>query len=664
MLAAACIPAMLPGQQQGAYSQVVEALLYQNETSVIPEEVFDMLEENSFKLLDLNNASQEQLEASGLFTPFQVHQLIRYRERFGAIYSIYELAALPGFDASKLPVLESILKLTPSPETPEKKPAKHMVMIDVGKTYPESVAYQMAPSGKDEKLYAGSPLYTTLRIRSQLGNHLSLGLTYEKDAGETLRYQGMPQFLSGYLLYQGEQIIKQLVAGTFQLNHGLGLVNGTGFFHVPAAIRVNQHTLSLLRPYASKTEQRFYRGLACQLGHKRFQILLWASHTHQDLSPGPISVDPGVINWWEHQRATGLHRTSDELEGRALAARINGGVQLLYQHREFALGMMTGIERLAVSKRGSAILGNSYNPVKFQTASLHGNWQHGQWQVFGELAAGASSSLACQLGTVVQFNDFLQGTLLVHHYGTAYQGSLPSSYASGSHVENEQGVAFHLHMEPGRLLLADVTGEIFKYPSPRYQTLVPSHAYSLALSLQNPPINQFQWRIRFVGKAWQSTPDAGTAGVRPLKESRVTRFDGRLVHHTGGSIRWQSRLVISILSPQQKPVPAYAALQQIDFLASPNMHCSVQFVLFHIKDWENRIYLHEPGFYYSFSFPFYYGSGQKTTFLLSLKALKGITLSAKMSGISYYDRETMGSGKDLVQGNKKWETALQLRLKF
>lgn len=664
MLAAACIPVILPGQQTGSNSQEVEELLYRTENSLIPEEVFDMQEESKSMLLRLNSATSEELEASALFTPFQVHQLMKYREQFGAIYSIYELGALPGFDASKLPALEDYLEIIPGPKEPVKKRSKHMVMIDMGLTHPESVAYLADPDGKGEKVYSGSPLFTTLRIRSQAGNHLSMGLTYEKDAGETAFQSGRPQFLSGYLQYRGKHILKQLVAGTFQLNHGLGLVNGSGFLHHPASMKVNQRTLSVLRPYASKTEQRFERGVACQMARNRFQLLLWASHTRQDLSPGPLTGNPGETSWWEHQRTTGLHRTSGELEGRDLAARISGGLQLLYRHREFALGVMTGTERMSLTSKGLTLLGNSYDPLTRHTASLHGSWLHGRWQLYGELAAEESQSLAFQLGCAIQFNDFLRGTLLAHHYGSEYRGSLPSAYASGSQVKNELGVAFHLHLEPGRWLVADITGEIFHYPFPRYQTLVPSQAYRIDLSLKNPGTKPLQWRIRIVSKTWQSTPVHEALGVRPLEQSRVTRFDGRLLHDSGIPITWQSRLVISLLSTDHKPVPAYAAMQQAKIQLWSFLHCSVQFVLFHVMDWENRIYLYEPGFYYSFSFPSYYGTGQKTTLLLTLKALKGVALSAKFSAIYYPHRETLRSGNDLVIGNRLWESGMQLRLTF
>jgi len=653
---------LLPAQQNDLYGDQLEMLLYQHEDQAIPEELFEYLEENSLLLLDLNHATQEQLEDSRLLTPFQVHQLISYRKRFGDLYSLLELAALPGFNSYDLSKLESLVVLRQGSDIPGVKQNRHWVMMDVGRKYPTSMGYRQEP-GQEEKAYAGSPLYTTLRVRSQTGNHLSMGLTYEKDAGEKLFLHGLPQFLSGYLNYKGQGFLKQLLAGTFQLNQGQGLVNGTGFYHHPSSFKANHRTLSLLRPYASKSEQRFNRGLACQLAYKKLQVLLWGSHTLQDLSPTSLGEDLEGIAWWEYQRSTGLHRSQGELQGRRLAAKTSGGIQLLYHHRNFALGIMTGTERWSLTQRGSEILSKAYDPVNLPTASLHGTWQSERWQLCGELAAG-TSSFALQMGTRVHFNDFLQGTVLIHHYGKEYRGSLPSSYASGAGVENEQGVAVHLHLEPGAALMADVTGEVFHYPSPRYRTLVPSHAFRINLTLHNPLNESFQWRIRLAGKAWQNTPRVEITGVRPLKESRLTRVDLRLIYVNSTQLSWQSRCFFSFLSAIPKPLPAFAVLQQVKFQASSRLQGSVQFVLFRVDDWDNRIYLHEPGFYYSFSFPCYYGRGQKSTLLLTWKNLKGITLSVKISGIRYYDRMETGSGPDRVEGNRLWESALQLRLKF
>jgi hypothetical protein len=108
-------------------------------------------------------------------------------------------------------------------------------------------------------------------------------------------------------------------------------------------------------------------------------------------------------------------------------------------------------------------------------------------------------------------------------------------------------------------------------------------------------------------------------------------------------------MVISRYSNQPDQHPGYAALQQITLGSSTYLKATVQFVLFRVADWENRIYLYEPGVYYSFNFPAYFGNGQKTTLLLIAKPTHRVRLSAKISGMTN-------------RGIKKWEAAFQLWL--
>jgi hypothetical protein len=169
------------------------------------------------------------------------------------------------------------------------------------------------------------------------------------------------------------------------------------------------------------------------------------------------------------------------------------------------------------------------------------------------------------------------------------------------------------------------------------------------LTLENPGTKMIQWRARVVSKTWQTTPADETSKIRPLRDSRINRFDGQLIYNHSDKFRWLSRLVIGLYSRQQNSAPAYAAVQQVTLAIPQILKVTTQFVLFHVSDWENRIYLYEPGFYYSFNFPAYYGKGQKTTLLLTIKPVKGVSISAKISGITN-------------RGKRKWETGIQLRL--
>jgi hypothetical protein len=644
-------PSVLTAQQTPITSRDMEDLMYTNETVVDPETLLQAYEGSGDHILDLNSASPEALRASGLLTPYQLHHLLIYREKYGEIYSLFELAVLPGFDSTKVEEIRSCVKLNTSQTSPGKKPLRHMVLINMGKSFPVSEAYQGYHSAGAVPLYAGTPLKTCVRIRSQAWSHVALALTYEKDAGEPFLYRKRPQFLSAYLAYKGEGSLRHLVLGNYKLNQGLGLVNGAGFFHRPGNLRVDLQSLSRIRPYASKTESMYEQGLACQLEIKKLQLLMWASYRKINLSPVAFTENPGADRWLEYQRTSGLFRSEGELEGRELAYRIHTGIQALYKHRQLGIGIMSGSEWVYPTKKAMAFLEKKPGPVLHQNISLHGNWYKREIQIFGELSASGNRSLAFLFGTAYHFNDFILGSLLVHHYGTGYRGSLPASYGSGSKIRNEQGLALHLHIETGKFISADLTGELFRYPSPRYLTKVPSGGYRLDLSLQNPGTKTIQWRVRVVSKTWQTTPSSETSKLRPLEDFRLTRLDGHIIYNYKDLFKWQSRILASYYDRQTSLGPGYAAMQQLSLQPFPELKIIVQFVHFNVSDWENRIYLYQPGFYYSFSFPAYYGHGQKTTFLLTLKPLKKTTLSAKISGI-------------LKSGKRDWEGGIQLRLNF
>lgn len=634
------IPAILNAQQPIVTSQDLEDLLYRGESVFIPETLFNISGEPGFLLLDLNSSSPEELEASGLFTPYQLYNLLKYREEYGEIYSIYELTALPGFHQSEVHEIESSISMEHANIHSVAKPSRHMVLIDLGKSFPAT---------ESRTAYAGSPLTTTIRFRSNPLKKLAVALTYEKDAGEQFLYQNRPQFLSGYLSFNGERVVKHLVVGDFQMNQGVGLVNGAGFINQAGKFRVSRQSLSKIRPYASKTETMFEQGIACQLEFKKVELLFWASYRHLSLSPTAFTENWGADKWLEYQRSSGLYRTPGELEGRELAFRIHTGAQALYRSQHLALGVMSGAEWIYPTKKAMESLTTDPGPALHKKASVHGNWQKNKIQLFGELAFSGNHSLACLLGSEYYFNDFVQGGLLIHHYGSEYRGSYPSSYGSGSTIENEQGVAFHLHLETGKFITTELVGEIFRYPLPRYLTSVPSGGYRVDLSLQNPGKKMVQWRFRVVNKTWQSTPATETAKLRPLQDHRVTRMDAQLSYNLQDIFKWQSRLVVSYYSQQLEPAPAFAAVQQITLGSGRKLNTTVQFVLFQVADWENRIYLYEPGLYYSFSFPACYGNGQKTTLLFTIKPMRQITFTAKVSGITNH-------------GNRKWEAAIQLRL--
>jgi len=637
-----------------------EDFLYREESKTVPHEIFERYADLLADPVNLNSASPEVLGESGLFTPYQVHNLIRYRERYGNLYSVFELAVLPGFRKSRLIKIAPYLTVDTGKQVRPDKKNQHLIMLNLGKVLPEADGYRVDSDPGSEPAYGGSPLNTCLRIKSRLGRHFTMGLTYEKDAGESFYVANKPEYLSGYLQYRGNRLIRQLVLGNYQLNHGLGLVNGTGFIHSPESFRVSKQSISQIRPYSSKSEYGFERGAAIRMDLKPISLLCWVSHRRLDLSTAIVEEGSDGIDWREHLRKTGLHRTVGELEGRDLAFRLHGGIQALLSYNQLHAGMAFSTVSTGPSSSGIKTLDLHSKPVLSRQLSLHGTWTRKDWQFFGELALSDWESIALLTGIKWEASDFLQGLVLLHQYGREYRGSQACAYASGGNIYNETGLALQIHLEPGKLINADFSGELFRYPGPRYLTQVPSFGQRYSVCFRNSGQRKFQWRIKMVKKIGQTTPESREPGLRPLRNSQLSRLDARITcDHV---LQWQSRLLVSFLTESLNSYPAYAAVQQFSFSPLNQLKSTLQFVVFDVRDWNNRIYLYEPGLYYSFNFPSFYGTGQKTTLVLTLKLFQKLTLAAKVACTIYQHKKNLGTGNDLIQGNKKWSLDMQVRL--
>jgi hypothetical protein len=664
--------------------QVEEAeFLYQDEGSEIPQELFERYTDLRSKPLNINCTSPDQLAESELFSPYQIHTLINYREKHGDLYSILELASLRGFSLSRVQKISQFLKAEPCIKKENKARVKHMILLHAGHIFPKAEGFGDGSEIKSDSKYVGSPVATDVRIRSQLGNSLSLGFTYEKDAGESYFYRHKPEYLSGYLQYHGYRQLSQVIIGNFKLHQGLGLVNGTGFIHSPEGYIINRTSMMRLKPYSSKSESRYERGLGVRLALRNFKLMYWASYRNLDLGTGKLNPEPErseasdgeseqrgdqqsqpeqsqQIDWEEHIRETGLHRTTNELSGRNLGYRFHSGAQALYRHKQLDVGILFGLESAGLSRKGVDALGFTLNRGLTSFTSLHGDLHMGKWNIFSEFALSDFKASALLAGATWHLNDYMQGGLILHRYNRDYRGSFPSSYAYGSKISNEMGVAMHLQLEPGQQFLVSFTGEAFHFPGPRFLCSVPSSSYKYGVTIKNSGAPEFNWRVRVTKKIWQTTPAENGIGLHSIKTNDNSRWDLRFIYDH--QVQWQSRLIISYGSSSRDSYPGYALAQQISILARRGLRTTIQFVAFEVPEWDNRIYLHEPGLYYDFSFPVLYGSGQKVVATLKLKPKPVLSISWKLALTSHRNRDTLGSGNDLILGNEKWLLALQLRL--
>ena len=645
--------------------EAVEHFLYRDENFTIPVEILEDRQEQCRNPVNLNRATREDLERSGLFTSFQIRMILDYRNNYGDFYSVYELGSLQGFTVTGLKELTPYITVEDSMgiqsgRFPGSKPGNAQILFFTGRAFPDARGYRLTGTGEANPPYHGSPVTARLKIKAEPDSRIRLGLAYEKDPGEQ-GFRGLrPEYLSGYLAFSGRRILDQLILGTYTLHTGLGVVQGTGMFQSAGSGYPIPRSLSILRPYAGTGESIPHMGLACRVKTGKVRTLAWLSEVPMDMSLNPVIQVTTGPDWVSFRRKSGLHRTASEISGRSLGYLANAGIQALVNHRSFFAGAQVSSEISGLTEKAADSLGIKNVPLIHSSVSIFWHWRRKQFETYGEYAPGPWNRSAIQTGFIWNTSEFISGCLLLYHYGTGYRDTFSLTHASGSHVTNERGILILLHAEPYGKLLADLSIEVYDHPSPRYRCFVPSSGARFSATFYDSGTGHLLWKVRLVHRIWQDMPEGEQIGIRPVATHSQTREDSRLTYHSGSGFRWQSRFIASLLHEGQ--ARGFAAVQQADYSPKKYLKCTLQFVAFNVPEWDGRIYIYEPDLYQQFSFPVYYGQGQKIVAVLSLKPCVRATLECKATISTYHDRDKLGSGNDLVEGSEKYGVGIQFRL--
>ena len=86
---------------------------------------------------------------------------------------------------------------------------------------------------------------------------------------------------------------------------------------------------------------------------------------------------------------------------------------------------------------------------------------------------------------------------------------------------------------------------------------------------------------------------------------------------------------------------------------------SFRYAIFDAKDYNTRIYAYESDVLYSFSVPALYGKGMRLYLLGKVKLFNALTLYARIGRTIYSDRDEIGSGLTLIEGNHKTDLKIE-----
>ena len=634
----------------------VNSLNWENEL----EELSNRLQEP----VNLNSATREQLEQFPFLSDIQIEHLLAYIYIHGQMETIYELQLVEELDRQTIQYLLPFVCIKAINNEPAFR--WKTMLKDAGRYGKNEVLTRLdIPFYKRkgyEHTYLGPSVYNSVKYTFRYRDQLYAGGVAEKDAGEpfaALHNRYGYDYYSFYLLLQNCGRLKSLAVGNYRLSFGQGLVMSTDYLMGKTIYASSFNNRSAgIKSHSSTDEYNYFRGVATTVAlTKRLSVSAFYSHRNMD----GVVTDGEITSVYK----TGLHRSRKEADKKnLLTSQLTGG-NVSYQQNHIRLGI-TGVYY---------VFNRPYEPelTGYSKYNIHGNHFYNlgidyayRWRRFsfqGETAIGKQGWASLNRLQYSPVQD-IQFMLIHRFYSYDYWAMYAHSFGEGSTVQNEQGYYVGLETTPFSHWRFFVSFDLFSFPWKKYRINKPSRGTDgLIQATFTPRTNLSMYlKYRYKQKERDLTGSKGTLTL-PI-------FHHQLRYRLNYSLNdvFSSRTTLDYNHFHSQDRAATKGYQVTQMMSSQlpwtRLFADVQGSYFCTDDYDSRVYVSEKGLLYTFYTPSFQGRGFRCAVRLRYELNKHWLFITKFGETVYLDRNEIGSGNDLIYGNKKADIQMQLRIKF
>ncbi len=600
-------------EAESAVTADIITLYDENEAETVIENLA-ILSENPVMI---NSGDEEEVARLFFLTEFQVKVLADHVMHHQMITTIYEIATLPGFDRNTAVMISPYVSLDASPESKSVKGSSKSLT---------AMTFIKLPSDNNDE----TGVRTLLRYRHKAGT-ISFGMTAENDPGEQYTFKDAmgPDFLSGYLMYDGSGFLKRVVAGDYSLRFGEGVTFNNNSWQGSRLVSPSFMTGRIVAgPYASTEENNFFRGIACVLGKITNGIVLFVSSNDIDARVAYSQEENSYFI--SNLVKGGQHNTESGLAARNALTENLAGVHVSGGTGHFRGGITASMTHFSVPFKNDTLNAKTifdFNGDRLYNLGADLKVGTGKILFFSEAAYSIPGSLAGITGIRVTPVNRITFNLLVRHYSANYYSFHSKAFSSGSTVSNETGVAGNIHLEAARHLFISAGVDLYRSPWIRYRSSAPSTGSRTELTCDFSPDDDLNMRLSIATTDREYDLDEDT-GLPAAARQRRTLVSAQFRYSPAENIRLTTRGMYCSL--QAKNERGYM-LNQDMLLSMRHLPFRVwfRFSLFSTGSYDTRLYALENDMLQSFSMPALYGEGSRAYMMLSWKPFRSMELRVK-----------------------------------
>ncbi|MDR2806487.1 MAG: helix-hairpin-helix domain-containing protein [Dysgonamonadaceae bacterium] len=594
---------------------------------------------------NLQTVTKEELEKLPFLTALQIENILYYIYKFGPLVDISELKNVEELD------FQTITYLLPFVYVGEVQPpvpvgtvrdwrySRQELLLRTNFTVQEKAGFQ-------DNSYVGSPYYGSFRYEFNYRDKMQFGVSGEKDAGE----KGL-DYLTFNLNFKNSGILEALHFGNYRLSFGQGLVMNTSFSMGKTSDAVNIHQKSVgIQRHISTNESQYFSGIAGTLRRGDFRLHLFYSDRHPDAN----GFDTTIYSL----KTDGYHRTYNDLLKQETARISLYGGNVQWQKNQWSLGL-TGVRY----DFGGQTLNPDEKPYNVfylrgkahANTGLHYGYRSKKVNFQGETAIDRSGKMASISSFLFRPAAFAEGVFSFRYYDKQYNALYAKGLAESGAIQNETGLYSGIRLRGFKKWELSAYLDQFVFPWLKYGVDTPSSGKDVLVQLKYSlrPNSPMELRYKFKEKQ---------AGSEPYKQYRW-RYQWN--YPCGKTLKINTRIDYNRYLNPEKNHQGWSWMQSVSYLPpSAKFQLDGGVIYFRTDDWDTRISAYEKNILYSFSFPTYYGQGLRYYAVVKWKIIKSLTVYLKWGSTYYFDRETIGSGPEAIQGHEKTDVYGLIKYNF
>lgn len=484
----------------GFLENIPSELLEENDFEDVQEYFIQVLE----RPFDLNIVDRDQLNSLLFLSPFQIENILRYRERLNGFLSIYELQSIEGLTLEEAYLLSHFVRVKDDflvhsmEDLVDKNKINTELFFQVGRNL--QVNKGMKQKNTDKSHYLGDLWKSLMKIKVNNSEYWKFQLNLEKDAGEQWWNSNIPQkvnFISASFQLNKWKNWENIIIGNYGVQFGEGLGLWMGFASSKGAIFHGiAKSEGKSRMHTSVNEVQYLRGITGELKWRGLKIQPYLSYRKFDAS---LKWDSINVNYVTNINKSGFQRTPTELNNYKTLPHYLMGLNVQEEFKGFRIGLNYFYSKFGVPFKPDSIGRTAFNfsGNQFHNMSLYGKGSWNNLYYFGEVALHDFNHKALLVGGLLALGKDFSLSLLYRDYDKAYHSLFTHAFSERSSTQNEKGLYFGWLYQPNKYISWIHYLDIYRFPWMKFGVDKPSSGLDFMSEFKWTPQRKSLLKLRF-----------------------------------------------------------------------------------------------------------------------------------------------------------------------